>query len=100
MIVRGLLFGAISVASVVLITPQAQAQSAFCQRGSAPMLSDDSDAQIQEVARNCRPGDIIQIPPGGRGGTRAVARLCDFSKEMPIAGGMLFCVMIAPRQMR
>ncbi|WP_380070210.1 hypothetical protein [Dankookia sp. GCM10030260] len=81
-------------------TASAQGQAAFCRSSLASMMSDDDEAQIAEVARICKPGDIIGIPPGGRGGSRAVPRLCDFTKSMPVVSGMLYCVMAAPRPFR
>ncbi|MEJ0068337.1 MAG: hypothetical protein WDO24_05965 [Pseudomonadota bacterium] len=73
--------------------------SAYCSAGSIAMLQDSTDKEIGEVRAKCRPGDTIRIP-GGRGGDMAVARVCDFSKAIANAGGMVICVVAAPRAIR
>jgi hypothetical protein len=82
------------------VTTTAHAEAAFCGAGSVHLMVDDKDEQIKAVAASCRPGDIIALPPGGRSGSLAAARLCDFSKSMPMVSGMLYCVMVAPRPIR
>jgi hypothetical protein len=63
-------------------------------------MSDSKDETLGKVAEACKPGDIIAIPPGGNYGSLATARLCDFSKAIPIVSGMLYCVLAAKREIR
>jgi hypothetical protein len=92
----------ILIASMLLVNVglPASAQSAFCKFGSQKLMTDSEEATLNAVAAACKPGDIIAMPPAGSGGEVAAARLCDFSKAMPIAGGVLVCVMVLKRELR
>ena len=76
------------------------AETAFCQKGSVSLMTDHAEPSLQSVAANCKVGDVIAIPPGGGGGSPPVARLCDFSKSITIAGGVMYCVLVPLRPLR
>ena len=79
----------------------ASAQSAFCRTGSDKLMMDGKEATLDAVAATCKLGDTIAIPPGGgAAGYATFARLCDFSKAMPIVGGMLICVLGEKKELR
>jgi len=67
--------------------------SAYCLPVSAGFL--ESEAKASEEMRKCSRGDTVVIPAQSAG---SVARMCDFSKSIVVAGGNVVCSMISPER--
>ena len=83
-----------------LLLPLSAHAEAFCDRGSAMLAADGSDENIAKTRAQCAPGDVISFPPGGANGGPNTAKLCDFSRQIVILGGSLYCSLAPPKEAR
>jgi hypothetical protein len=83
----------LALALFASLAPYAAKAQSYCSTATQIMLADNKEEDLNKVYLHCHPGDIIGIPPDGHDGGKTVARLCDFSKAMPLAGGLLYCVL-------
>ena len=91
------LFVAVS-GHIGLSTKEVAAQSAYCAvSGLALSAEREGDGGVDRVARECKAGDIIDIPAGH---VLAVRLLCDFTKTISAQGREIICVMISPPRKR
>jgi hypothetical protein len=71
------------------------AGSSYCQTASAGFLQSDSAGFA--AMSGCSRGDTIIIPGGS---TSVVARVCDYSKAIVAAGGVITCSVVSPLRNR
>lgn len=74
--------------------------SAYCRSAAQILFQGGGDAEIANVSRSCKRGDIIAINTGAQGSVFQVGRLCDFTKSVVVMGPQTLCVLAAERGLR
>jgi hypothetical protein len=95
---------AIAAALLLLATPLPRAaaqnepaRSHYCVAVAGTLIGKASEEAIKHVGESCAPGDTIVIPTND---SAAVARLCDFTKQIVVISESVICSVIPPRDVR
>lgn len=74
--------------------------SAYCRSAAQILFQGGGDAEIANVSRSCKRGDIIAINTSAQGSVFQIGRLCDFTKSVVVMGPQTLCVLGAERAVR
>lgn len=74
--------------------------SAYCRSAAQILFQGGGDAEIANVSRSCKRGDIIAINSSAQGSVFQVGRLCDFTKSVVVMGPQTLCALAAERGLR
>ncbi|MBR0664753.1 hypothetical protein GXW71_10360 [Roseomonas hellenica] len=78
---------------------QAPQRAAFCDRSSsAEGVQGTRETIAQSYQRRCQPGGIVSF--SGPTAAHLIPELCDFTKQIVVTDGAVFCAMVEPRGRR